>query len=211
MTSLSDKILRRLRAKGKGKWVCTPTDFLDLGGRAAIDQALSRLTKGGVLRRVGTGLYDLPRYSTVIKRNAPPDVHSAIDAIRRRDGTRIVSDGIVHAYNLRLTTAVPARYSFYTDGATRNVRVGGQTVHLTHKSPKLMSWSGKPSGSVAFALHWLGPLASQDSRVIPTLRNLLPDDVVADLAGNLANFPGWARLIVREVVGGHDMLGGFKT
>ena len=203
MTSISDRILSRIQARGRGKWVCTPTDFLDLGDRAAIDLALSRLAAGGVLRRVSIGLYDLPRYSDTIKRDAPPDVRSAIDAIRRRSSATIVSDGMFHANKLKLTNAVPVNYSFYTDGATRDIKVGGWTVRLVHKGPKLMSWSGKPSGPVAFALDWLGPDASQDPRITQVLRRSLPDLIKKDLAGNLAILPNWARAIARDVVGGH--------
>jgi len=43
-TSIQDKIADRLRRHGRGK-VFTPKDFLDLGGREAVDQALSRLAK----------------------------------------------------------------------------------------------------------------------------------------------------------------------
>jgi hypothetical protein len=42
-----------------GVW--TPVDFLDLGSRDAIDQALSRMTAAGDIRRITRGLYDLPR------------------------------------------------------------------------------------------------------------------------------------------------------
>lgn len=42
--STPDRIMKRVRATGRGG-VFTPSDFLDLAGRAAIDQALSRLVK----------------------------------------------------------------------------------------------------------------------------------------------------------------------
>jgi Family of unknown function (DUF6088) len=75
--------MRRVRAHGRGKWVCTPKDFLDLGNRAAVDQALSRLVKDGLLRRIGRGLYDFPRTSSVLNRPAPPNVDAAVDALVR--------------------------------------------------------------------------------------------------------------------------------
>ncbi len=40
-------------------------DFLDLGLRDAVDQALSRMTATGDIRRVTRGLYDLPRLNTL--------------------------------------------------------------------------------------------------------------------------------------------------
>ena len=77
MTRVADRIMKRVSAHGRGRWVCTPKDFLDLGGRQAVDQALSRLVKAGRLRRAGRGLYDLPRTSDVLKRPAPVDLDAS--------------------------------------------------------------------------------------------------------------------------------------
>ena len=38
-----------------------PRMFGDLGSRAAVDQALGRLTKAGKIRRITRGLYDVPK------------------------------------------------------------------------------------------------------------------------------------------------------
>ena len=96
MTRLADRIMKRLRAHGRGRWVCTPKDFLDLGSREAVDQALSRLVRTGRLRRAGRGLYDLPRTSAVLgparagrSRRSPRRARAARrhpDHARRRDG-----------------------------------------------------------------------------------------------------------------------------
>ncbi len=46
MTGIADRIMKRVRAKGRGRWVCTPKDFLDLGSRPAVDlQAVDRFIK----------------------------------------------------------------------------------------------------------------------------------------------------------------------
>ena len=60
LTSVPDRIMRRVRAGGRGG-VFTPSDFLDVAGRASVDQALSRLAKRGKLRRLARGLYDYPK------------------------------------------------------------------------------------------------------------------------------------------------------
>src|SRR5205085_2741887 len=44
-------IWNRIRAKHRG-WVFSPKEFAGLGGRAAIDQALSRLQRTGSIRRL---------------------------------------------------------------------------------------------------------------------------------------------------------------
>jgi hypothetical protein len=179
--------------------VCTPKDFLDLGSREAVDQALSRLVKAGRLRRIGTGLYDTPRTSRVLKRPAPVDLDAAVAAIRRRDAIRILPYGLVAANQLGLTTAVPAKVYFVTDGASRTLKIDGRTVRFRHASPSVMRWAGRPAAPVAQALRWLGPDGVADARVVSILRRCLPDDVKRNLAQNIRDLPGWALPIARRI------------
>ncbi len=115
-----------------------PRDFLDLGGREAVDQALSRLTKAGRLRRVGHGLCDVPRLSEVLNGPAPVDLDAAIAALARRDGVRIMPDGLVAANQLGLTNAVPATATYVTDGHSRTLKIGGRTSQFRHAGPGVM-------------------------------------------------------------------------
>ena len=199
MPGIADKIMKRVRARGRGKWVCTPKDFLDLGSRAAVDQALSRLAKSGDLRRVGRGLYDLPRMSDVLKRPAPVDIDSAVAAVARRDSIRIMPDGMAAAHQLGLTNAVPAKAIYLSDGAPRTMKIDGWTVRFRHASPNVMLWADKPAGAVVQALRWLGQQAASDARVLATLQRKLPDAVKKDLVRHSANLPGWAVPITRSI------------
>ena len=199
MTPMADKIMKRVSAHGSGSWVCTPKDFLDLGSREAVDQALSRLVKAGELRRVGHGLYDMPRFSNVLNRPAPVDLDAAIAALARRDGVRIMTDGLVAANQLGLTNAVPAKISFVTDGHSRTVKIDGRTIQFRHAGPSVMQWAGRPAAPVVQALRWLGPDTTADTRVLSTLSRHLPDDVKRDLLQNIRDLPGWALPLVRNI------------
>ena len=199
MTPMADKITKRVSAHDSGRWVCTPKDFLDLGSREAVDQALSRLVKAGQLRRVGHGLYDMPRFSNVLKRPAPVDLDAAIAALARRDGVRIMPDGLVAANQLGLTNAVPAKVSFVTDGHSRTLKIDGRTVRFRHAGPSVMQWAGKPAAPVVQALRWLGPDAAADAEVVSTLSRRLPDDVKLDLLKNSRDLPGWALPLARDI------------
>ena len=199
MTSMADKIMKRVSAHARGRWVCSPKEFLDLGSREAVDQALSRLVKAGQLRRVGHGLYDMPRISNMLKRPAPVDLDAAIAALARRDGVRIMPDGLVAANQLGLTNAVPAKASYVTDGHSRTLKIDGRTVWFRHAGPSVMQWAGKPAAPVVQALRWLGPTASADTQVVSILSRHLPDDVKLDLLLNSRNLPGWALPLVRSI------------
>lgn len=193
-------MMRRIRSHGRGKWVCTPKDFLDLGSRAAVDQALSRLVVAGRLRRVGRGLYDMPRISGILNRPAPANIDAAIAAVARRDNVRIMPDGLAAANQLGLTNAVPAKASYVTDGATRSLKIDGRTIRLRHAGPSVMHWAGKSSAPVVQALRWLGPRAALDAQVVAILKRRLPDAVKRDLIRNSRDLPSWAAPIARNLL-----------
>ncbi|MDE2828695.1 MAG: DUF6088 family protein [Gemmatimonadota bacterium] len=201
MTGIADKIMQRVSVHDSGRWVCTPKDFLDLGSREAVDQALSRLVKAGRLRRVGHGLYDKPRISNVLNRPAPVDLDAVITALARRDGVRIMPDGLVAANQLGLTNAVPAKVSYVTDGYSRSLKIGGRTVRFRHAGPSVMRWAGRPAAPVVQALRWLGPRVAADGEIVSMLNRHLPDAVKLDLLHNSRDLPGWALPLARSIAG----------
>ena len=199
MVVLADKIMKRIRGHGLGNWVCSAKDFLDLGSRAAVDQALSRLHRRGTLRRVRRGLYDWPRSSRALNRLAPINVPAAVAAMARRDGVRMMPNGIVAAHRLGLTNAVPAKAEYWTDGPTRTVQLGPRTVHLKHMRPNLMHWADRPAAPVVSALAWLGPSLAANPATVDQLRRQLPDSVKQDLIAGKAQLPTWAIPIAQQI------------
>jgi Family of unknown function (DUF6088) len=199
MASLSDRIMRRVRAYGRGNRVFTPNDFLDLGNRAAVDQALSRLSRNHRLRRVSRGLYDLPRLSTVLNRPAPPNIDAAVQALVRRDRIQVMPDGIVAANRLGLTNAVPAKVSYVTSGPTRTFKVGGRTVRFQHASAILMAWVKRPGAPAIQALYWLGQPIASTPETIDILRTNLSDVIKQDLIKGIDLLPAWIASIISKL------------
>ena len=58
--STDSNILRRIESRKSG-WVFTPDSFADLGTRQAVDLALMRHRKSGLIRKLARGLYDYPK------------------------------------------------------------------------------------------------------------------------------------------------------
>jgi hypothetical protein len=204
MTVLSDNIMKRTRGHGRGSWVFSAKDFLDLGNRAAVDQSLSRLFRDGTLRRVGRGLYDWPRISRVLGRPAPVDLDAAVAAIARRDNIRVMPDGLTAAHRLGLTNAVPAKVVYWTDGSTRAIPVGNRTIHLKHVRPGLIRWAHHAAAPVVSAMMWLGPSLATDSSMLDRLSQRLPMAVIKDLADGMSTLPAWAAPIARQITTLHE-------
>ena len=194
--SVDLKILSRIIGRGRG-FVFTPVDFLDLGSRAAIDQALSRSARAGKIRKLARGLYDYPRRDPKLGVLAPTDDKIA-DALKGRDDIRLQPSGGHAANVLGLSTQVPVRVVFLTDGRTRQVQLGIRQILLKKTTMRQMATAGRISGTVIQALRWIGQ-RHVDDRMIASLRRKISDRDKEQLLKDLRYAPAWVAEIMRKV------------
>lgn len=187
--SVPDRVMKRVRASGRGS-VFTPSDFLSVAVRSSVDQALSRLVKGGQLRRLARGLYDYPKLHPKLGALSPaPD--DVAQALARETGSRVQIAGARAANALGLSTQVPAQSTYLTDGPSRRVVLGKRVVDLRHASPKHLIAPGSPAGTVVQALRHVGPVRAADVAQIAA-RRLSPSDKKT-LASTAVQAPAWMR------------------
>ena len=189
MRDLKDRILARVRARGRGE-VYVTKDFLDLGGRAAVDQALSRLVKDGTIRRIGRGLFDYPRTNPKLGIQLTPDADRIAQAVARKRGGRLQRSGAFAANALGLSTQVPGRQVYLTDSSSGKVRVGKQTLTIKHASPKTIGSGDKVTGPVMQALYFIGKDGLTDD-VLKRLRGTLSDKDKRKLLRDSRYAVGW--------------------
>ena len=197
MSTTQDDILDRIRGQNRGK-VFTPKDFLDLGSRDAADQSLSRLVRRGEIERLGRGLYHYPRVNERLGIPIGPDLDEIAEALGRQTGSRVLPSGAVAANRLGLSTQVPAKPVYLTDGRTRQVRIGGVVFQIRHAAPKELSAASRTSAMVFQALRHLGQSAV-DAQVIARLRRALSADQREDLLRDARYTTGWIANIARQV------------
>jgi hypothetical protein len=197
MNSIQDKMLDQIRKRGRGK-VFIPKDFLDLGSRAAADQSLSRLVKGGEIERLGRGLYHYPQMNERLGIPLAPDLDEIADALGRQTGSRVVPSGAVAANRLGLSTQVPAKPMYLTDGRTRQVRIDSTVIQLRHAAPKELPVGSCTSAMVFQALRYLGQ-AAVDDRVITRLRRSLSAEQRQELLRDARYTTDWIAAVVRQV------------
>lgn len=188
-TSVPDRIMKRARARGRGG-VFTPSDFLDVAGRSAIDQALSRLAKSGQLRRLARGLYDFPKIHPKLGPLSPaPD--DVAHALARETGSQVQVAGARAANELGLSTQVPAKSTYLTNGPSRRVVLGKRVVDLRHASPKHLIAPGSAAGTVVQALRHVGVFRAADVEQVAA-RHLSAKDKKT-LASTAVQAPAWMR------------------
>ena len=129
--TFEDKALYRIRGTGGG-WAFSPRDFLDLGGRPTVDSGLHRLEKRGEIRRVIRGIYDYPRFSKLLDQNLSPDIDQVARALARKFRWRIQPSGATALNFLGLSTQVPARAVYLSDGPDRLYQIGNTALAFEH-------------------------------------------------------------------------------
>lgn len=153
MNTVQQRIIEQSRRLPRGA-ILAPRSFLHLGSRAAVDQAFSRMARAGELVRVGRGRYVRPRQTRFGTRIPSPG--ELVEQLAQATGEVVVPGGAAAAHGLGLTTQVPVRAVYLTSGATRELKVGGQTVELRN-APAWRLWgAGTREGDVLRALEWMG-------------------------------------------------------
>lgn len=197
--TIDSTILRRIKGRGRGA-VFTPADFLDLAGRSAVDQTLSRLAKANTVRRLARGVYLYPRQHRSLG-ELQPSAEAIAKAIAGRDRTRLQPSGAYAANLLGLSEQVPMKVVFLTDGPSRLVRVGPMTIQLRRTTPRNMAAAGRLSGLVIQAFRHLGQEHITPERVAQ-LRRTLPAQERNELASDIGLAPSWMHPILRELARG---------
>ena len=101
-------IYLRLFRTGPQDHVWIPQDFIDLGSRAAVDKALSRNCKSGLINRAGRGLYHVPRNHPALG-SLGPSYNAMQDLVQRKAGGSVFSTGAHAANALGLSDQVPMK------------------------------------------------------------------------------------------------------
>jgi len=191
------KCLSRIRGKGKG-WAFSARDFTDLGSRATVDSALHRLERKRLIRRVIRGIYDLPRFSELLSTELSPDLDQVAQALARKFGWRIQPSGAVALNLLGLSTQVPARAVYLSDGPNRSYRVGGIALVFEHTALKEAGFRLPESRIIVQALKSLGQERITPD-VISRIRAWLAPNLRARVLADTETATGWVYAALTRI------------
>ena len=105
--------------------------------------------------------------------------------------------GAYAANLLGLSTQVPMRIVYLTDGKGRKVEIGKRIIELKNTSPRNMATSGRVSGLVIQALRSMGKNHVDDT-MVKILRRKLSDGDRKRLLKDIQYAPAWMGAIFRE-------------
>ena len=197
MQSLRNQILARVRGKGRG-CVFSSKDFLDLGDRNPVDKALSRLCEQDIIRRVTTGIYDFPREDEELGGRLSSDIQQVARAIARKNGVSIQPSGALAANLLGLSTQVPAKIVYLTNGKSRTVEINNRTLIFKRVKPREMRPGNEISILVIQALRFLGK-ERIEKNIIDHLRRQLSDSDRKKLLKDVRYMEDWIWEVTQRI------------
>ena len=198
MQDVSNKIVEYIKQSRRGK-IFFADEFRRFGSNEAVRQTLSRLCKKNFLMRLSAGIYLYPQHDKFIG-IVYPSIETIAKIIAKREKTRLIPTGVYALNALGLSTQVPAKVVFLTDGTARVVKVGKRaTIKFKRTVAKNLSYKGKISLLAISALKEIGKdniTNEQQQKIKEALQHEKRENTIHD--ANLA--PVWVSNIILKLI-----------
>ena len=198
MQNASNEIIKYIQRNRRGK-IFFADEFRKFGSNDAVRQTLSRLCKKNFLIRLSAGIYLYPQHDKLIG-IVYPSIENIAKTIAKREKTRLIPTGAYALNALGLSTQVPAKVVFLTDGTARVVKVGKRaTIKFKRTVAKNLSYKGKISLLAISALKEIGKDKATDEqlqKIKEALQQEKRENIIHD--ANLA--PVWISNIILKLI-----------
>ena len=192
-----DSMLYFISGHGRG-WVFSSSDLLGRVSRQQADNALSELVKKGKIRRVARGIYDYPGYSELLQKQLSPDIDLVARAYSRKNNWRIEISGEAALNLLGLSTQVPGRYIYLSDGPSREYDILGQTLAFKKSNLKNIGFKYRESTLLVQAIKALGK-AHIDNKAIDKMRQYIEPLKRPKIVKDTQSATDWVHAVVQQV------------
>ena len=179
--------------------VFSASDLPSSISRGVRDEMLSRFAKQGRISRLMRGIYAIPAWSNLLQKNALPGGVDVAQALARKFGWTIMPCDDAAVNGLGLSTQVPARLVFLSNGPSKRYRVGNSTIEFQHRCLRETSMEGKASKLVIRGLKGLGrPYATPE--IVSQIASRYSDEEWRAICEDSAIVSGWiSRLLWNEM------------
>ncbi len=194
---VENRIAESLKVLPKGS-VLFVDDFLDYGSPESVKKALLRLKEKEILVRLAHGIYLYPKVDNELG-VLFPSTEEIAKAIARRDKARIIATGTQALNKMGLSTQVPMKVVYLTDGAARSIKVGKRIITFKKTSPKNLMVKGKISSLAIQALKTIGQ-KKVDNATIEKIQDKLKNENIENIIYDAKLAPAWINTILMQTM-----------
>lgn len=195
--SIEKKILTKIKKARRGTLFFI-RDFIQFGNAKAVSKALQRLVEKQEIHRVARGIYARLRPSD-FGGYVYPGPDDIAKAIARRDRAKIIPTGSMALHRLGMSTQIPLKVVYFTDGSPRKITVGNQTILFKKTAPKTLAIRGELSQLAIQALRELGEKSvtkGEEEKIIEWLKK----EKRTHLEHDMKLAPAWIQEIMRKAL-----------
>ena len=186
MEDVQKNITNSISSKKRGSLIFL-ADFRGMGTGTAIKKSLSRLAQKGTIKRIAHGIYYVPKIDRVLG-ELHPGAEEVADMLAKKERVRIRPAGAYALNKLGLSTQVPTRLVYITDGPPRRLKMGKLEIRFKPTSHKKLARIGDISALVIQALEELD-VEHIDELTTEKIRKLLLKEDPKSLKHDLALAP----------------------
>ncbi len=197
MQPIGNKLLFRIYGHGRG-WAFFPNEFVGEFDRKQIDNALSDLAAEGKIRRICRGMYDYPKYSELLGQELSPDFDQVARAFARKFNWRIQPSGDTALNLLGLSTQVPGKYIYLSDGPNRSYAIGNYKLEFKKTVLKEVGFKHRESGIIVQALKALGK-ERITTELLGKFRKAIDSEMYPKILKDTKTVTGWVYDFIKEI------------
>lgn len=194
-----EQIRERISAASDGT-VFTNSDFVDIADTDTIRKIMQRLTQKGLLRRVSKGIFEKPKYSSLLKEYVAVDPNEVAKAVARCYHWTIAPCGNTALNYLGLSNQVTAVWSYVSDGPYRVYKWDSTKLEFKHRTNKEISGLSYITRIVIQALKALGK-ENITAKIIAELSAKLSEDNKNTILTEATEATDWVYEAIRKICG----------
>ena len=195
------KLIARINEFGNGA-VFIANDFINIAGYETIRKALNRLADDGKIRKILRGIYYCPRYSDLLQEYEAPAPHQVAMAIARKFNWNIAPSGATALNILGLSTQVPAKWSYISDGAYNNFQYNNIIIEFKHRNNKEITGMSYNTAMIIQGIKALGK-GNVNNAAVSKIRALLTIDEQKKTLLEAKPTTVWVYQVIRQICGGN--------
>jgi len=198
MQNISNQIRYEIINKQKGK-IFFLNDFEKFGNKNAIRQTLFRLCNESFLIRLSAGIFLYPKTDKYIG-TIYPSIEEIAKEIAKREKARLIPTGVYALNALGLSTQMPMRVVFLTDGTPRIINIEGKASLKFKKTiPKYLALRGKITTLVIFAMKEIGKSQISEEH-LSKIKKILEKEEIKNIEHDVKLAPEWIATTILKLI-----------
>ena len=197
MTTISNQIRFRI-SEFQTEKVFIASDFIDLADISTVWQVLSREEKDGTIKRIFQGFYYKPEYSALLDEYEAPSPHEVALAIARKYGWNIAPSENSALNMLGLSTQVPAKWTYVSDGPYRKIKLDNIDIEFKHRNNREITGLSYKTSLIIQAIKAIGR-DKLDDNAIMRFSSILTEEEKAWMLEEAKYVTAWVYGVIKQI------------